>query len=952
MEKNELIEKAREYIQAGLSIMPLRQATPENPDIGKSPAISAWIPLQTTALTEDEMLSLINGNSIRNGDIIPFGEFGGLAIITGKVSGNLEVIDVDVKNDETGKIGDTFITILELDDMISGLLKEIVCVETPGNIKDPITKQYTGEKRPGRHLLYRYETDKPEGNLKLALSNTKQAIIETRGEGGYIAAVPTPGYMILHGSGTIDYITTITKAERDRIHDIARSLTNIQQTAQPASTADKTLQPTPTGTRPGDDYNNRTTPQQLAELFVKNGWTIKKEYNNVYFLLRPDNGIPSTSSHSGYITQHNDLPALFSVWSTSAAPFEPYYEEGTRRGDKRAYTAFSCYALLEHNGNFTAAAKQLSAKGYGDRTDPTKEIQTENMTIYKVDNVTKKKTVICGEGESITKRELAALSGCHILIEAPGAAPQAITPLINLIYTSGRSCFIDDGQDVHNAFRILFQGIIDKYKQREEEADGLSDLDTNELIEDIATAAGSMPSADGEQFIHAWTTAPQLQEIGVTKASIKEAAQRVDKKKKEAAAKEKRDKIIDEATKEPDINKSIGILKAGAQDIARKAGQASIDKITEIITEDHLIQVFSRKPDDIPTGYNFLDGSGAVEIKLAAGALSVIAGRTGHRKTGLCMNIALNVATNPNIKGDVYFLSYEESREVIFTKFLNIYIDQEIGRGTLPHLKKYYETSGQYVSGYDTIQTGRVKFMEKVISPGRLRISEPNMDVTSLCEAIERLKDEAAPSLIIIDYLQLIRKEGADSQTRQSQLFQVCEELRETATRTSIPLLLGAQFNRDVKQEQDIESHNIREAGDIEQTCNLVIGLWDRNFTREKKETTSSSNGSKKKNDPLHRQRDGNPGKCEPGKLYAEVLKGRDIGAGSHTVLSYHATTGKILNYQIDPGTSPSNPTGNNTPQKNGKTIDKKKGIIEPAKPTPPPAPDTTTYTNDDDLPF
>jgi hypothetical protein len=314
--------------------------------------------------------------------------------------------------------------------------------------------------------------------------------------------------------------------------------------------------------------------------------------------------------------------------------------------------------LLEHNGNFTAAAKQLSAKGYGDRTDQTREIQTENMTIYKVDNVTKKKTVICGEGESITKRELAALSGCHILIEAPGAAPQAITPLINLIYTSGRSCFIDDGQDVHNAFRILFQGIIDKYKHREEEADGLSDLDTNELIEDIATAAGSMPSADGEQFIHAWTTAPQLQEIGVTKASIKEAAQRVDKKKKEAAAKEKRDEIIDASTKEPDINKSIGILKAGAQDIARKAGQASIDKITEIITEDHLIQVFSRKPDDIPTGYNFLDGSGAVEIKLAAGALSVIAGRTGHRKTGLCMNIALNVATNPNVKGDVYFLSY------------------------------------------------------------------------------------------------------------------------------------------------------------------------------------------------------------------------------------------------------------------------------------------------------
>jgi hypothetical protein len=70
-------------------------------------------------------------------------------------------------------------------------------------------------------------------------------------------------------------------------------------------------------------------------------------------------------------------------------------------------------------------------------------------------------------------------------------------------------------------------------------------------------------------------------------------------------------------------------------------------------------------------------------------------------------------------------------------------------------------------------------------------------------------------------------------------------------------------------------------------------------------------------------------------------LKGRDIGAGSHTLLSYRAGTGKILNYQEDSKDQNNDTTGNNTPQKNGKTINKKKGIIEPAKPTPPPAPDT-----------
>ncbi len=51
---------------------------------------------------------------------------------------------------------------------------------------------------------------------------------------------------------------------------------------------------------------------------------------------------------------------LLHVFSSNAAPFEP----------SQTYTPFAVYALLEHGGNFTEAAKSLARQGYGDQTQP------------------------------------------------------------------------------------------------------------------------------------------------------------------------------------------------------------------------------------------------------------------------------------------------------------------------------------------------------------------------------------------------------------------------------------------------------------------------------------------------------------------------------------------------------------------------------------------------------
>jgi hypothetical protein len=82
----------------------------------------------------------------------------------------------------------------------------------------------------------------------------------------------------------------------------------------------------------------------------KHGWTWVESRGERDFLKRPG----KTDSHIS-ADYHKGL-GLFKVFSTSTE-----FETG------RGYKPFAIYALLEHNNNFSAAAKQLIKDGYGEQ---------------------------------------------------------------------------------------------------------------------------------------------------------------------------------------------------------------------------------------------------------------------------------------------------------------------------------------------------------------------------------------------------------------------------------------------------------------------------------------------------------------------------------------------------------------------------------------------------------
>ena len=302
-----MIKAAHYYTKQGFSVIPIGD---------NKRAVFPWTEYQTRIITPEEINTQFNNDRTKN-----------IAIIGGAVSAGLEIIDVDLKYDVTGTLWD------RLQEALKDLLPLLYVVRT---------------KSGGYHLYYRCE--EVQGNQKLAMRNaTKEelketphakevVLIETRGEGGYVLAPPSEGYT----KEKEFVINLITLDQRDSILAICRSFNEVIKETRTQLPADADAY----ATTPWDDYNNKCNVVALLEA---HGWQWIESKGDRDYLKRPG----KTDSHIS-ADYHKGLN-LFKVFSTSTE-----FETG------RGYKPFAIYATLEHNGNFSNAAKQLIKDGYGE----------------------------------------------------------------------------------------------------------------------------------------------------------------------------------------------------------------------------------------------------------------------------------------------------------------------------------------------------------------------------------------------------------------------------------------------------------------------------------------------------------------------------------------------------------------------------------------------------------
>lgn len=184
-----------------------------------------------------------------------------------------------------------------------------------------------------------------------------QVLAETRETGGYSVVAPTSGAHHESGrpwvrlSGGPSTAATLTSEELDALLDLFRSFDEMpkRETKQePQAPPRSSLPGSASGeVKPGEDFEARTS---WAEILEPHGWTVDHVDGATTYWTRPgkNSGISATTGHAG------DRNRLY-VFSSSVPDFEP----------ERPYTKFAAYAALEHGGDMSAAARDLSNRGYG-----------------------------------------------------------------------------------------------------------------------------------------------------------------------------------------------------------------------------------------------------------------------------------------------------------------------------------------------------------------------------------------------------------------------------------------------------------------------------------------------------------------------------------------------------------------------------------------------------------
>lgn len=254
----------------------------------------------------------------------------------------LECIDVDLKVFSTAKEQIAFWS------EYLGYLKDNIL-----DFDDKIVIYKT--KNAGYHLLYK--SKRVEGNLKLAkLKGHKEAIIETRGIGGYIFAYPENKV----SNKNYHQIEFITDDERE----VIMSFSKMYDYKEPIKETPKVKKEySDVDIKCWDDFNEKNNIWDV----VCSDFTIVGNHKDKIIIKRHG----ATSPHSGYIFNNDNIMYLFST--------------GTCYPHQKPINPFTALVYKDFNGDFSEAAKKIYEDGFGSRIVRKEQEPKEVTVINKSD---------------------------------------------------------------------------------------------------------------------------------------------------------------------------------------------------------------------------------------------------------------------------------------------------------------------------------------------------------------------------------------------------------------------------------------------------------------------------------------------------------------------------------------------------------------------------------------
>ena len=242
----------------------------------------------------------------------------------------------------------------------------------------------------------------------------------------------------------------------------------------------------------------------------------------------------------------------------------------------------------------------------------------------------------------------------------------------------------------------------------------------------------------------------------------------------------------------------------------------------------------------IATGFTELD---AKLGGLHSGELIVLAARPSMGKSALATNIAFNAARAYREETDetgkqkvvdgavVGFFSLEMSSEELGTRIL-----AEESKISSHKIRKGEISQSEFPEIVRAAQS---------LSRAPFFIDDtPALSVSAMRTRSRRLKRQHGLSLIVVDYLQLLRPSGESRHdSRVQEVAEITRSLKALAKELDVPVVALAQLSRGPEQREDKRPQlaDLRESGTIEQDADVVMFIYREEYYLQRQEPSAGT---------------------------------------------------------------------------------------------------------------
>ncbi len=225
----------------------------------------------------------------------------------------------------------------------------------------------------------------------------------------------------------------------------------------------------------------------------------------------------------------------------------------------------------------------------------------------------------------------------------------------------------------------------------------------------------------------------------------------------------------------------------------------------------------------ISTGFRDID---RWHLGLHATDLIILAARPAMGKSAFALNLAVNVAEQPGrtpeqARARVAFFSLEMGREQLVMRML----------------------SSRSRIGLKELRTGQLSNEdERLLREAASELADldlhiddtPALSTVELRSRCKRLEMGGPLTLVVVDYLQLMRGTGGAKQSREQEVAEISRSLKALAKESHCTVVALSQLNRSLEKRdgnsKKPQMSDLRESGSIEQDADIIWFIHRENY--------------------------------------------------------------------------------------------------------------------------